>query len=865
MTSSSRTTRRDARIRSIRRRSLLRFERLEDRLVLSTFTVTNTDDSGAGSLRQAILDANANVGADIIGFASGVTGTITLTSGELAVTDAVDLQGPGSGVVTVSGNHASRIFRVAAGVSATIRALTVTGGNAPGGGGIQNEGMLVLEGSTINGNSVPVGGTGGGILNLWGTLTVRNSTLSDNTAGGAPVPTNNGFGGGIYNTGTLTVEGSTFSGNTSSYQGGGIENRFNATLTVRDSTFVGNATALYGGAILGGATVIVERSTFVSNSAAFGGGISIGVGLGSGTGTTATVRDSTIADNLAAYYGGGIINAGGSTLTVEASTFSGNRANYGGGIANGWSGNPGTATVANSTFVGNTAGPEGGGIYNQGTLIVAGSTIVGNGDWGYGGGLYTRGPTTLSNTIVAASPGYYGGFAPDVDGAISGASSHNLVGAGNNMTGIAHGVGGNLIGTLAAPINPMLGALQNNGGPTKTMALLPGSPAIDAGANALIPAGVTTDQRGTGYARIGHGTVDIGAFELVQNHPPTITAVGSQDCTETELTVQVAAADPDEGDTLTYSVSFVSRTGAGAINDPTGFSIDSSGLFHWTPDGGQLGQYTFMVTVSDGDSSAEQSFVVTTLGVVNGVLTIVGTDGVDRITIKPIDRDADELTVRVNERDYGFRLRPRNNPDNPYTGVALIHVCGLGGDDRVAVQGNVTIPAWLNGGVGDDDLKGGGGNDVLLGGAGDDLLVGAAGRDLLIGGTGSDRLVGDAGDDLIIAGYTAYDAMDAALAAIMAEWTSARSYADRVRNLRGDASSPTFAARANGGTYLAVDGSHGRAVTVFDDGVKDTLTGEGGQDWFLFNADGDNEAKKDKVTDLRSGEFADDLDFITAP
>ena len=95
MSFSSRKTRRDARVRSIRRTSPLRLEQLEARLVLSTFTVINTDDSGAGSLRQAILDANANVGADIIQFASGVTGTITLTSGELAITDAVDLQGPG--------------------------------------------------------------------------------------------------------------------------------------------------------------------------------------------------------------------------------------------------------------------------------------------------------------------------------------------------------------------------------------------------------------------------------------------------------------------------------------------------------------------------------------------------------------------------------------------------------------------------------------------------------------------------------------------------------------------------------------------------------------------------------------------------
>ena len=253
---------------------------------------------------------------------------------------------------------------------------------------------------------------------------------------------------------------------------------------------------------------------------------------------------------------------------------------------------------------------------------------------------------------------------------------------------------------------------------------------------------------------------------------------------------------------------------------------------------------------------------MTTLGVVDGVLTIVGSDGSDRIVVKPTDGDPDELTVRINERDYGFKLKPKNNPDNPYADVTLIQIHGLGGDDDIIVKPGITIPAWLYGGLGDDKLKGGDGDDVLIGGDGDDLLVGGEGRDLLIGGRGADKIVGNAGDDLLIAGYTAFDAIDSALAAIMAEWTSDRSYADRVKNLRGDDSSPTFADRANGDVYLAADGSLGRAVTVLDDGVKDVLTGDGGLDWFLFNADGDNEAKKDKVTDLNAAEFADDLDFI---
>jgi Ca2+-binding RTX toxin-like protein len=93
----------------------------------------------------------------------------------------------------------------------------------------------------------------------------------------------------------------------------------------------------------------------------------------------------------------------------------------------------------------------------------------------------------------------------------------------------------------------------------------------------------------------------------------------------------------------------------------------------------------------------------------------------------------------------------------------------------------------------------------------------------------------------------------------MAEWTSARSYLDRAKNLNGSGSGP----RANGETFLITDGV---AATVLDDGVEDVLTGSAGQDWFLFNVDGDGDAKKkDKATDLSATEFAADLDFITGP
>ena len=165
------------------------------------------------------------------------------------------------------------------------------------------------------------------------------------------------------------------------------------------------------------------------------------------------------------------------------------------------------------------------------------------------------------------------------------------------------------------------------------------------------------------------------------------------------------------------------------------------------------------------------------------------------------------------------------------TGRVIAHAGA--GDDDVQVAGNLTASAWLFGDGGHDRLKGGAGHDVLLGGDGDDLLIGGQGRDLLIGGIGADRIIGNADEDLLIAGFTDFDASDAALAAVLAEWTSARSYAIRRANLTSGSGS---ANRLNGSYFL--DGQ-----TVHDDADTDVLTGGSGADWFFADL------SRDKVTD----------------
>ena len=180
-------------------------------MTAATFTVTSKKDSGPGSLRQAILDANANPGADTVDFA--VTGTITLTSGELAITDALTIIGPSAGTLTINGNYASRIFDVES-TNVSISGLIITNGVADAsavggslGGGIRNAGgTLTLSNVTLSNNVVfggSSGGDGGGIANvLNGTVSASNVTLTRNVATGSCSP---GLGGGVYNDATSTL------------------------------------------------------------------------------------------------------------------------------------------------------------------------------------------------------------------------------------------------------------------------------------------------------------------------------------------------------------------------------------------------------------------------------------------------------------------------------------------------------------------------------------------------------------------------------------------------------------------------------------------------------------------------------------
>ena len=296
-------------------------------MVAVTLTVTSTEDSGPGTLREAI--ANAGPG-DIIDL--DVVGDITLTSGELAIGKELKIQGPGADELTLRANLTSRIFAITAGGSVAISGMTIANGanTAGDGGAIVNVGTLTLTDSIVSGS---VAGLDGGGISNTGTLTLVNTTVIDNEA--------TGEGGGIWNTGDLTLTNSTIRSNGSSW-GGGIASI--GTMNMTYSTVSGNAAGGEGG-----------------------GGIAV-----SGA---ATLRNSTVSGNFSGL-GGSIQNFG--RLTLTNSTISGNTAvRQGGGIQN-----METLTLINTTVSDNTAGEPGGGIHNGSGALTLTNSIIAHGDAG---------------------------------------------------------------------------------------------------------------------------------------------------------------------------------------------------------------------------------------------------------------------------------------------------------------------------------------------------------------------------------------------------------------------------------------------------------------------------------------------------
>jgi predicted outer membrane repeat protein len=595
-------------------------EALEDRTLLSVYTVDRLTDTGDGSgltgdLRYCIIQATDG---DTIEF--GVQGVINLNSSLPDLIHSISIEGPGQDALTVQpGNRGGfRTLILDGGATVTITGLTVATAldisrydgsgilNAgtltvknvrfannysfagPGkGGAIFNAGILIVSDCAFSGNEAV---SGGDIYND-GMLTVLNSDFSgpkyrttyggiyNNISGAVEISActfsigSEGHDGAIFNAGKMTVWSSVFSRNEAYFgNAGAIYNDTAGILTVSDCTFSGNSSDNWGGALYNGGTLTVADSTFSKNGTVDGQGGAIYSDrgtltvsdcnfLGNGTyewggaiyASSLVLVNSTISGSLTEYVGGAIDVGTGTIsncmingnkcwsgairtwgqLTIENSTISGNESRdpgSGGGISN-----SGNLTVLNSTISGNSGQTSA--IWNTGTLRVENSTISGNQSPGlpillappgaitniatYSGSatavlssctianntvnnqtanqLYTLGTIVVRNTLISGR-----GNGPNLVANMAG----QIVSQGHNLSSDDGG------GFLTGPgdltsKDPLLGPLQDNGGPTETMALLPGSPAIDAGA----PTDSEWDQRGPGFPRQVNGSTDIGAYQ----------------------------------------------------------------------------------------------------------------------------------------------------------------------------------------------------------------------------------------------------------------------------------------------------------------------------------------------------------------
>ena len=568
----------------------LRVERLEERRVLAAFTVTNLLDGPVnaagqlpGSLRQAVFDANATPGPHEITF-PGLSGTITLTEGELLVTESVDFNGPGAELLTISGGGSSRVLNIDDGNSSLnqsvlLAGLTLADGDTTGlgfnaeGGAIRAVESFELAESIIT-NSFSEDDGGGLYAEVeadGGTISIRDSVITGNRA--------DGQGGGAFVgrtfMGTTTIERSTFSYNTgtldliASNGGGGLALIAVGEVQVSDSTFSGNVSTFSGG-----------------------GGLSI-QGLSS---AEVTLTGITVSRNFAREGAGVEIDATTSTATpilIRHSTVTGNRlevssADRGGGVL---------AAFSSNVELDHT--------------IVAGN-ITSRND-----------PSDLS-----------------VDRFSTLTASYSLIGDNANSSLTEAPVGspdasGNLIGSAAGGgvIDAGLTPLADIGGPTKVHGLNASSPAIDSGDVAVVspPA---FDQRGGPFARIVDGdatpgaVIDIGAFEAQDFTAPATLIVDSElDLMDGDYgagnlslreAVALANADANTPQTIRFAASLDGATlkqrfGTLALTDDV--ELLGLGMNRLTIDGQGIAP---VLRFDDGDDATQRAVVVEDLAITGG-------------------------------------------------------------------------------------------------------------------------------------------------------------------------------------------------------------------------------------------------------
>jgi len=647
---------------------------------MAILTVTNTQDSGAGSLRDTIAQAQAG---DVIQFDPALTNSrITLTGGDIDITKSVIIDGSTATGLTLSGNQSSRIFNVLERqIDVTVKSLSFVDGRAIEPNNFEDEGgaikvadysTLTVENSTFQNNSA---NRGGGIrVGYGGSLTVRNSTFDGNDGSLA----NDGFSAGAIATygaggpngeGKLVIEGSTFTNN-KGVNGGAVYNLL-GPVTIKDSVFQNNQSLREGGAIFtdgvsgseldqAGGSLTIEGSTFANNQSTAGGGA---LYLWTYSGDTVLIKDSTIIGNtvtrgtgdLDRGRGGGIEFAG-SNLTIENTTIAENTsAVQGGGL---WvNNNVASINLINATVSGNKALDDaGGGMFlsmADGVPVkITNSTIAKNFAGRDAGAIWTGGQNkdvTLTNTLLAENT---------AEVTKQGHTNFTLLDGGGNIVETLVDGQGPLVTANSLYVDDLqLGDLQLIGD-DYVHPLLADSPAINSGTINGAPAG---DQRQV----LRDGQPDSGAYEFTNNETAVQGVTNTGDF-ESNL--------PDGSDDL--GLESTTNSESSSNNEfATAASIDFTQ--------GEPGERFLGTSKSD---------------------TMNGSAG--------------------NDRMFG-----RADNDRLDGGEGHDQVSGGNGDDE------------LLGGEGHDWLHARAGNDNMMGDDGNDILIGGKGADVLSGGEGSDAFV----------------------------------------------------------------------------------------------------------------------------
>ena len=863
------------RCRKNRRRRLIvgPIQRLEDRALLAAFVVDSPNDtsdadlsdgiamdvSGHVTLRAAIQQANAVSGGDTITLPAGTYYLTQTGSGENAgATGDLDILDG----VTLTGAGADVTF--INGISQD-RVFDVATG-VP----------VKLAKVTITGGTAGISQEDGGGIRNFGTLTLTEVALSNNTAAGG--------GGAIV-----------------SYGAG-------STLTISDSTLVNNSAngPLGGGAIFNGSLTTITHSMLRNNSSSFNGGAIVNANSGSLTLLQSTVKTNGVG--LGAK-GGGIYNNG--VLAANYTTISGNTASDGGGIANvNFSGTT-SVTLLLTTISGNSVTNRGGGIFNDfgATVLITDSTITANSAAAEGGGIFRQSEVKMGGSILAANSA--GATGVDLYGP--------LFSLGYNLIGSTLGGSGFRTDDIQNQ-DPHLGALQDNGGPTFTHALLSGSPAIDANTpntsttddQRLMPRPVDANNDGTAQA-------DIGAYEAQPTSlslPPgannvTITLNGGNVDVTDNTTGGVIVSLPlnpvtpliitgtsgDDSVTIDFTNGNpIPASGATFIGGGSSGSGDQLILAHGTFDtvtheflSASSGKITMQIgtTISVLKYQAVTAAIIDSLTVTNRVYqfgansdnvtladnAVVG-DGASKLssvsTSTPVEFSApsSSLTILVKDGDDTLMLTAvdalfaasvsvlADNGNDLLDASALTSNVSLQGDAGADTLKGGAGNDNLNGNSEDDSIDGGAGNDTIQGGAGNDVLVGAAGNDTVLGQGGNDSLTGGLDNDQLDGGTSGNDVLIETADANLT-LTDTQLLGIGTDTLVGFESA-NLTGGAGNNTLTATTFTGIGTVTLNGGGGNDTLLGAASRVNVLNGDDGNDSLKGGSLKDTLSGGIGND-------